>query len=522
MMQKGETVLSQKQNPFRKLILFSALLFAAVLFIIPQSASSSGKIPGEIPKNPYTVVDTSLYPWMHEEFNMIQFYSRDAMDHFYQAWTQTKERKLSIVHLGDSHCQSDVFPGQARKGLQAIHGDGGRGTMFPYSTAKSYSSIEYKTTHTGEWTFGKSYMVPSKIPLGVIGMTCNTVKADASFTISFKEAVPATHNKLKLFIKKQHKSFDCTVEAGGKIMLVEVDSVAGDSLPYYQIDIPPIDKDITVKIIKNNSWENEFEFYGMSLETSTNSGVMYSNCGVGASRYQSVLYEELFSAQLPTLNPDLVIIDFGTNDYLYDDSIKANLETEITEVIAKVRNAAPKASILLTSTMDMYRKGGHVTAGEKFSDLTHKIARKEHCGVFDWYWIAGGWKVMQKWQDSGIAQPDMIHLTVKGYRLKGKLLVDAMVRTQEWLQKNPDKDSLVLFTDSIRAQQKRFRLSDTTEVKAAVAGKVLVKHKVKSGESLSSIARKYGVTVADIKKWNGLKSNMIHPNQVLTIYKKKR
>lgn len=521
-MQKGDNDTNRKSGFLKPLIYLSACFFAGILFLISLSPSSSGKTPGEPPALSNAIVDTSLYPWMHEEFNMIQFYSRDALEHFYKVWMQTKERKLSIVHLGDSHLQSDAFPGQARKSLQAIHGDGGRGMMFPYSTAKSYSSIEYKTTHTGDWTFGKSYIVPSKIPLGVVGMTCNTVKADAGFTFTFKEPVPATHTQLKLFIKKQHDSFDCTVEAGGKIILVEVDSSSADTLPYYQIDIPPVGKEIVVRMAKNNSWESEFEFYGMSLETPANNGLIFHNCGVGASRYQSILYEELFQAQLPSLNPDLVIIDFGTNDYLYDDSIKTNLETEITQVIGRVRAVAPNASIVLTSTMDMYRKGGHVTSGEKFSGLIHQVARKENCGVFDWYWIAGGWKVMQKWQDSAIAQPDMIHLTLKGYRLKGKLLVDAMVKTTDWMSKNPEKDSLVLFTDSIRAQQKRFRLADTTEAKAAIAGKVLVKHKVKPGESLSSIGKKYGVTVADIKKWNKLRSNMIHPNQVLLIYKKKR
>ncbi|MDU1889342.1 MAG: LysM peptidoglycan-binding domain-containing protein [Dysgonomonas sp.] len=42
-------------------------------------------------------------------------------------------------------------------------------------------------------------------------------------------------------------------------------------------------------------------------------------------------------------------------------------------------------------------------------------------------------------------------------------------------------------------------------------------HKIKSGESLSSIARKYKVTVAQIKKANNMKSNTIHPNKSLKI-----
>lgn len=42
-------------------------------------------------------------------------------------------------------------------------------------------------------------------------------------------------------------------------------------------------------------------------------------------------------------------------------------------------------------------------------------------------------------------------------------------------------------------------------------------HKVKSGESLSLIGRRYGVTIPQIKSANNLKSNLIKPNQTLKI-----
>ena len=44
-------------------------------------------------------------------------------------------------------------------------------------------------------------------------------------------------------------------------------------------------------------------------------------------------------------------------------------------------------------------------------------------------------------------------------------------------------------------------------------------HKVRKGESLGSIARKYHVTVSNLKKWNRLKRETIHPGQRLTIYR---
>ncbi len=43
-------------------------------------------------------------------------------------------------------------------------------------------------------------------------------------------------------------------------------------------------------------------------------------------------------------------------------------------------------------------------------------------------------------------------------------------------------------------------------------------HTVRRGESLWSIARRYGVTISDIKRWNGLKSDVLRPGQKLVIY----
>jgi membrane-bound lytic murein transglycosylase D len=43
-------------------------------------------------------------------------------------------------------------------------------------------------------------------------------------------------------------------------------------------------------------------------------------------------------------------------------------------------------------------------------------------------------------------------------------------------------------------------------------------HLVRSGESLGVIARKYGVSVSDLKRWNGLRSDMIRAGQKLVVH----
>ncbi len=44
------------------------------------------------------------------------------------------------------------------------------------------------------------------------------------------------------------------------------------------------------------------------------------------------------------------------------------------------------------------------------------------------------------------------------------------------------------------------------------------KHKVRYGESLWSIANKYGTTIGQIKSSNGLRNNVIQPGKRLTVY----
>ena len=50
-------------------------------------------------------------------------------------------------------------------------------------------------------------------------------------------------------------------------------------------------------------------------------------------------------------------------------------------------------------------------------------------------------------------------------------------------------------------------------------GKMKTYYTVKSGDYLAKVASKYSVRVSDVKRWNRLRSNMLHPNQKLVIWK---
>ncbi|MDL2306228.1 LysM peptidoglycan-binding domain-containing protein, partial [Bacteroides sp. OttesenSCG-928-D19] len=55
--------------------------------------------------------------------------------------------------------------------------------------------------------------------------------------------------------------------------------------------------------------------------------------------------------------------------------------------------------------------------------------------------------------------------------------------------------------------------------KATAGSGKLSYHKIKNGETLSTIAARYRVSVNDIKRWNGLRNNQIIAGKQLKIYK---
>ncbi len=59
---------------------------------------------------------------------------------------------------------------------------------------------------------------------------------------------------------------------------------------------------------------------------------------------------------------------------------------------------------------------------------------------------------------------------------------------------------------------------EKNEILFVNSGETWIEHRIRNGESLSSIANRYGVSVSQIKEWNNLKSNKIFKGRKLVIY----
>lgn len=407
-------------------------------------------------------VDSLKFPWYAPSINYVQFYHKTAIKHFQESLNQVNKTKISILHMGDSHIQSEIPTGVARQLLQQKYGDGGRGLVFPYSAAKTYSSIHYSSKHEGNWQYAKTLKVPPAIPLGIMGMSVKTEDSTASLTYTFNTKFPSNYKTLKIYCNIDSLSYDINVEADGVVYPVEIDAVRlPNNLPYVLVNVQSLSNVITLKCVKTARSQKEFLFYGLEITSNDDKGIVYHSAGVGGSRFKGLLHIEKFNSHLKTINPDLVILDLGTNDFLYDDSIKSNLRAEIVEIITNVRIATPLASVLLCTTQDLYYKQKNIESCEKFSTMLQSVAKELDCALWDWFWISGGPKVLKNWQVEGLARTDLIHLTNSGYKVKGKLLYDGIENTMDYIKKFPSKDSLVINVEKLKERKtKEFYLQE--------------------------------------------------------------
>jgi lysophospholipase L1-like esterase len=315
------------------------------------------------------------------------------------------------------------------------------------------------------------------------------------------------------------------VKVDGDEIPVEVDSMLPE--PFIEVLLPQPVNTITIQLIKRHPWETEFEFYGMSLESVNPSGVILHDLGIGGAMFRAPMEQEYLPEQLVCVKADLVILDYGTNDFLYTNKVPDDMERQIKDVILRIRQCDPTATILLTTSQDMCYHKMCVTAGNDFAELIHKIAREENCPFFDWYWLTKGPGNSFTWNELGSMRNDMIHLTDKGYKLKGELLAHAFANSMNKIWMGQNKDSLVVNVDSLR-QNGQVVIDSLSKVtppptpkkkptySKTPSGKYTT-HKIKPGETLGGIAAKYHVSADAIRKLNGIKGSKIVAGKTLKI-----
>jgi len=477
-----------------------------------------------------------IYPFIHYNQNYIEWNDYSSVSGFFTKLKQTKTHKLKVLHIGDSHVQADIFTGYIRNEMQNIFGDGGRGFVFPYAAASTHAAYDYKTSCKGKWDFSRNIQPYPVYDMGITGATVHTEDSSASFKLIFnKGALKNNFNVLKLYCKRAPESYNLKLKASGVTSPLYIDCNSFNEKLYLEIKLPAASDTLEFFINKTDTAQKYFECYGLMIETSEDNGLLYNSVGINGAGLASIMKENLLLYQLSELKPDLVVLDLGLNDFYKVPFKSDEIEKNLCNIIDIIERASPDASIILCDGQDVYYQYWDEGNCKTYASLMREIAFRKGCAFYDYYYVSGGQYSMMKWLYSQLARYDKVHLTAPGYYVRGELFCNALLNSYMTSLTTPEKKMLIAAKDfpdtvklAVRTANKNIpEVKDTDVTTSSIQEQKLVwttetnYYQIRSGDNLSTIAMKYGVSVKQIQAWNNLKGTSIVAGKTLIIYKQK-
>ncbi|HBG70175.1 MAG: hypothetical protein A2W93_10585 [Bacteroidetes bacterium GWF2_43_63] len=519
---------------FKIFVLITGLLFFGL-------KSHAQKNPTDTNYLKQAVKYSEFFDFLQYDKNMLEWYQIDAIAPFFEKLKKSNKEKVVILHIGDSHIQSDIGTGITRAMLQQIFGFGGRGIVFPYQAAGTHSAFDYFAQSHGVWSASKNVELKPKMNIGISGITVFTTDSTAGFKLIFRKhyySIQPDFKRIRIYCHKGKESFDAKIKAGGTNTWVDADCHS-DSLPYVEVILPKASDTLTLVVNKTSPEQKYFECYGIEIQSVANSGIQYISVGINGAGYHSFFNQNLTSTQLKAVKPDLVIFDLGINDFFRGTFNYQYIMSSINKSIALFRESAPNAVFMLPNAQDIYYRGRNITNCKDYSMLTRLLSKEQNVVLYDYYNISGGPQSMLNWAKNGLSQRDRCHLSYKGYKVKGELYCNALLNSYiAYLSRYPD--SLLVFNDHIDTtnfgnwvinkstyyNRQEVAATDKIENYKNQTGGIKTSGQgtgqyyiVRSGDNLSTIAKRYGVTVSDLQKWNNLSSTRINAGQKLLVSK---
>ncbi|HTF05785.1 MAG TPA: LysM peptidoglycan-binding domain-containing protein [Bacteroidia bacterium] len=483
------------------------ILFAVIALLLSFSVSRAGND---------TIIRPELSKIQHAE-NLAGSMKKLKAVH------STRDSAFVVAHFGDSHIQGDYFSGQIRYNMQEYFRYGGEGILFPYSVCKSFGPKNLTTTIAGTWEHATVLNNAKNYPIGITGYTLVTTDKKATISFNFNPQGGIQYNDTTIIkevviwhsadnfklLLKDNKS------AGSVVYDEPVNGLQCTRILNYRIGTE-------LKLYFDVAdAHTAFNFHGIAFENPSEKGLEYHRCGVvGATFLQLIKQQDVTLAHLKQIKPDLLIFSYGSNES-YDTNFNVdNYYTQVSAFIKRVKDEIPGVNIVFTGTPDTRSRSRYPVNTIPINTKLNLIAQEQGCGFWDMNAVMGGDNSILYWLENGLARKDKLHFTKSGYGLQADLFSAAFFNLYHE-QYDEDAKLFCTFLDAKIASQLK-GLKDSP--KPAEGEKQPVgtgqTHVVKQGETLSVIARNYGVTVQQICDWNNIsKTAVLHIGQKLIIKK---
>src|SRR5580700_9809310 len=346
-----------------------------------------------------------------------------SLDHFYAALL--KGGTTRILHYGDSPTTGDLITADARAALQKQFGDAGSGFALIHRPWAWYNHRGVEMEGSG-WSVDIAGATEVKDGMhGLGGVSCRgSAGAVARYTLK------VSHDIVEIAYLSQPDGGDFTVEADGAL-LGTVETEADSKTPgFASFKIDEGAKKFVVRVTRGS-----VRLYGADFRR-PGPGVVYHSLGVNGANV--TLLSRAFNgphwtAELRHYKPDLVIINYGTNESGYPNFVEGTWGQELRNAVKRVQAALPDASVLLMSPMDRgeRKQDGSIdtiTAMPSLVKIEAGIGQDMNVAFFNTFQAMGGPGTMGRWYaaEPRLVGADFIHPMPAGAKIVGELLYSAL------------------------------------------------------------------------------------------------
>jgi lysophospholipase L1-like esterase len=347
---------------------------------------------------------------------------------FYQALWRTESKQpgavTRILHYGDSPVTADSITADARVLLQERFGDAGHGFIL---IAKPWAWYG----HRGVDILGKGWRIEAATQShardGLVGLGGVSFEGETGAVSQI--VLHEEHARMEVEYLRQPGGGQLAIRSEGRT-IGEIETDGTKEAGFQKIDLPPGTRNIDLVVERGPA-----RLFGVSFERDE-PGVIYNSLGLNGGQVQAVVRyfdKDQWSVELQHQRPDLVVLNYGTNESTYAEYIATSYAGELREVIRRIRTAVPNASVLVMSPMDRGERDatGQITTVPSLPQLVNiqrQTASEMGCAFFNTFQAMGGEGTMARWYESQprLVSADFTHPLPAGARKVGVLLDQAL------------------------------------------------------------------------------------------------
>ena len=381
------------------------------------------------------------------------------------------QRGLVILQIGDSHTAADYFTGELRQKLQARYGNGGVGYLDAGKPHIGVRSGAMKITASPGWTYHAIQRSDNIAEFWLSGF--NAVATASGEALTFASDTPVPFNSIEIEALRQPGGGAIDISLDGAIKSSA--DLGGNAVEPVVLRLRPdgaaSDRVRQIEIRTRGTGVVSIASIGVYQKQA---GVSYNNIGYPGATIDLVnkFDEKLMADGLRRLDPQIVVLVFGTNEASKPNLDAARYERNYEKAVARIQAALPNAQIVLVGPPDGAERPPHCSGkgpadaachpappsdGALYTepadcdwhtiahlDLVRDIERKiaERHGFVYWNWATINPNQCAAHQlvnaSPPLMTPDHVHFTPAGYVKGADLFLNVLIPVIDKLQVRPN------------------------------------------------------------------------------------